>query len=130
MTSKPPTLYFIAFFLIYANHINGDVDINVNQNTDELSVDGLIVTNEAELNSEKTVANDSENIDDVEINISSVPSANVSLGNRSGKLYQYDEFYGSLDGYPDYNNMYDYGECLHIYYDLQTNDSPTLRRKL
>lgn len=38
---------------------------------------------------------------------------NGSSGTRSGKLLNYDDFMGELDGYPDYNynnNNYDWGE--------------------
>lgn len=47
------------------------------------------------------------NLDDFEM----VPNinGNVSIDGRSGKLYQYDDFMGSIDMYPDVNT-YDYGE--------------------
>lgn len=38
-----------------------------------------------------------------------------SNGKRSGKMVNYDDFMGELDGYPDYNynNNYDWGESVH-----------------
>lgn len=45
--------------------------------------------------------------------VESVPiyNSNVSIGNRSGKLYNYDDYLASIDMYPGYDqNGYDYGE--------------------
>lgn len=38
-----------------------------------------------------------------------------SNGERSGKMVNYDDFMGELDGYPDYNynNAYDWGKSVH-----------------
>lgn len=36
---------------------------------------------------------------------------NMSIGSRSGRLYNYDDYMGQLDVFPDGSN-YDYGECI------------------
>lgn len=42
-------------------------------------------------------------------------NGNVSIDNRSGKLYGYDDYMGALDAtYPGETNDYDYGEYIHI----------------
>lgn len=42
-------------------------------------------------------------------------NGNVSIDNRSGKLYGYDDYLGALDAtYPGETNEYDYGEYIHI----------------
>lgn len=53
-----------------------------------------------------------------ESDVESVPvynNGNTSMGNRSGKLYNYDDYLGSIDMYPSYPGYdqgggYDYGK--------------------
>lgn len=102
---------FIAFFAITSHLVIADLDIDTletnGKHADEhdasLTYDGnFFATNQYFAESD----------------VESVPAinGNVSIGNRSGKLYNYDDYLGSIDMYPDYGN-YDYGKFL-------TNETP------
>lgn len=103
MCKLRPSFRVIAFFVIFSSQLM--VTSFVNANNDESSF----------VNSYSSIKDDVEiipntyrnNVNDFEI----VPNlnGNVSIDGRSGKLYQYDDFMGSIDMYPDINS-YDYGE--------------------
>lgn len=81
--------------------------VNNFHNPDSGGDDDVSVTNDVEMLAPNNYLHATDFIDS---NSGSMTNGNVSLANRSGKLYQYDDFMGSLD-FPEPNN-YDYGELI------------------
>lgn len=115
------SIKFIAFCILLSIQLTpfiviGDSDVNVIRKP----------RNDPTFNSDVNLFNHHSVTDDVEMlpnsyfngNGPTNGGTNVSIGNRSGNLYQHDDFYsGQLDAFPDQNNNYDYGKC-YTFWDM------------
>lgn len=96
---------FIAFFAIYSVMVNAELDVNI------MGSDAKIHEHDASYTSDSSFFDNQPYLHNINDDVESVPiNGNTSISNLSGRLYNYDDYMGSIDMYPDPNNNYDYGE--------------------
>lgn len=107
---------FIAFFAIITNiavlkMVRAEVDVDAIEASEK-----NLHEHQASLTSDTGFLIQDHYLHDIDSDVESVSpvNGNVSFNGRSGRLYNYDDYYmGSLDQYPSYGpdqNGYDYGK--------------------
>lgn len=101
---------FIAFFAIFSRQpmfgrlVNAESDINIIETNGKHPHE-----HHASLTSDGNFFDTDHYFGQSDVEAVPAINGNMSIGSHSGKLYNYDDYMGGLDMYPD--SGYDYGKC-------------------